>query len=88
MIVHNLNVMSAIGTPDKADTPLIVYADTVLTGPIAAQGFQSVSWRQPQITQAMSRVQLFELSARDPLNRLPATYRLPIKEGPGIAAAK
>jgi len=36
MIVNDFDLFSIVVAPDKTDAPLVVYSDTVLTGPVAA----------------------------------------------------
>ena len=45
MVVNNFNTLGAIRSPDKANAPLLVDPDTVLSGPTPLQRLQIVSWR-------------------------------------------
>jgi len=36
MIIDDFNLIGVVVEPYKTDAPLIVYSDTVLTGPVAA----------------------------------------------------
>jgi hypothetical protein len=42
MIVNDFDVVGVIVKPLKANTPLVVYADAVLSPPIAAEFFKPV----------------------------------------------
>jgi hypothetical protein len=67
MIIHNLDLMCA-GFPSKANPPLIVNAEAILTGAPTFQRFQSVSRRHRHILQSNGRVQLQQLSPGRSLN--------------------
>jgi hypothetical protein len=64
MIVNDLNVIGIAATPQEAYTPLITNADTVLTFTVALQCFQAIPWRNHQILQGASTVQVQQLSPR------------------------
>ena len=51
MVVNNLDVRSAILSPNKADSPLPVDADAVLPLSIILQRFEPVSWRDLQVVE-------------------------------------
>ena len=42
--------------PGEADPPLVVDADAVLAGAVAAQLLQPVAWRHPQVVDALSGI--------------------------------
>jgi hypothetical protein len=45
MIIHNFDVVSIAISPFKADPPLVVYADAVLTSPAAGQFLKTIGRR-------------------------------------------
>jgi hypothetical protein len=49
MIINNLNVKCIGPSPAKADPPLIVNADAVLSLSFSLEGLQVVSWRGSQV---------------------------------------
>jgi hypothetical protein len=51
IVVDNFNVISCTLTPCKANPPLIIDADAVLSLPVAAQLLQPITRRLLQITQ-------------------------------------
>ncbi len=58
MIIHNLNIDGPVALgPFKADSPLVVYANTELAGSVALQGFKSVTWWIPKVNEAYRRIQ-------------------------------
>jgi len=65
VVVNYLNVKRIAIAPNETDAILIVDAYTVLTLPIAFQSLKVIPWKDRQITQAMSSVQLHKLSLRD-----------------------
>ena len=57
MIICNLDIISVSGLPFEAYSPLIIDADTVLTGPIPSQLFQMISRWDAQVLQRSGIVQ-------------------------------
>jgi hypothetical protein len=64
MVVYNLNVVRVAVSPDEAEPPLIVDADTVLPGSITYQRLQVIRRRLPEILQLERRRQRAHLAAR------------------------
>src|SRR5438552_15048404 len=62
MVVGNLNVMGVAVAPAKADAPLVVDADAVLTFAIPDKFFQSIAWRHTEVLQRFRRIKESELS--------------------------
>jgi hypothetical protein len=74
MIVGDFDVPCCAVVPHKAEPPLIVDADTVLTLTISAQNFQTVARRRAEIVELTRGIQRQKLRA-DPalkLGRKPA----------------
>lgn len=70
VIVDYLNrFWSTIG-PNEADTILIVDPYAVLTRPFATQGLNPVTWRDTEVIQMGSGVELLKLEQRSPLQLL------------------
>lgn len=57
MVICNLDIMGISGLPFEADSPLIIDADTVLTGPIPSQLFQMIARWDEQVLQRSGIVQ-------------------------------
>jgi hypothetical protein len=76
VVIHNLNVLSASIRPAETYAELIINADAVLAGPITPQGLQSVAWRNTEVFESPSDLELPKFSARhdsdagEPLNLL------------------
>jgi hypothetical protein len=51
MVVHNLNVVCIPRAPAKADSPLIVDANAVLSLSVSLELFQVISWRDSEVTE-------------------------------------
>jgi hypothetical protein len=49
MIVRDFDFVRIATTPNKADAPLVVNANRILTSPIAFQLFETISGRRPQV---------------------------------------
>jgi hypothetical protein len=81
MIVGDFDVPRCAIVPHKAEPPLIVDADTVLTLTISAQDFQAVARRHAQIVELTRGIQQQKLRAKAALNlrRKPA-HRMACKD--------
>jgi DNA-binding NarL/FixJ family response regulator len=66
VVVRDLNVLWPGVGPPEADPPFLVHPDAVLTRAIAAQLFQPVSRRHPQISQYLCSVQHRQLPPISP----------------------
>src|SRR5437588_12688305 len=58
VIVDDFHVVAMTFAPDKADAPLIIDSDRVLSFPISSQGLQLVPWRLSQDPQFCRGVEL------------------------------
>jgi hypothetical protein len=67
MIVDDLDVEAVPVAPEKADSPLIIDADAVLSRAFAFQCLEAVSWRNPEVGKGFGGVQHDELSKSDPM---------------------
>jgi hypothetical protein len=56
MVIHDFHIVRMTFSPAKADTPLIVDADAVLSAPFAEQGFQAMGWGNSQVLQGNRRI--------------------------------
>jgi hypothetical protein len=88
MIIHDLNVIRVCFSPNKAETPLIVDPDAVLSSSIAVQQFQPISRRSSQVPQLHGAIQLPELSTGNLLDSAKAANRLPTVKTFGLRTAE
>jgi hypothetical protein len=78
VIIHNLDFVRIAVLPDKADSPLIVDANTVLTLTVAVERFQPIAGGRREVAEFRSSIQLPQFPLSDPLegpkpiNALPA----------------
>ena len=86
MIVNDFHIVRLTLIPLKADSPLIVDANTVLTAPCAMQGFEAVSGGNAEVVQPACDLQLAELSPGDGFDVDEATDADAIGERLGIGA--
>lgn len=86
VVVHDLDVRWPDISPYKADTPLVIDADTVLTLPIIFQGLQVISRRRLQESQRLCGVKLCELSLGDVRQRFEPTRTLALVQRQGVLA--
>ena len=91
MIVNNFYVGALSITPAKAYTPLIIYADAMLTRSFPLQPFQAIRWRNAQIIKALRGVKHPQLPTCESLNlvwqaagnvAMPDAFSLLIGEAP------
>jgi hypothetical protein len=75
MIVHNLHVVGVAFVPDKANPPLVVDSNAVLSLPITFQRLQAISRRGSQVTEFNGRIQLAQLPKRHSLKASEASDR-------------
>ena len=68
MIIDNFYVGAMSIAPAKADTPLIVYTDAMLTRAFALQPFQAIRRWNAQIIKALRGVKHPQLPTRKSLN--------------------
>jgi hypothetical protein len=64
MIINNFDVVRVSFSPLKADTPLLIDTDAVLTGAATCQLLKMVCRRDAQIRQRLGSVKNLELSSR------------------------
>jgi hypothetical protein len=88
VIVHDLNIVCIPFTPNEAETPLVVDSDAIFPCSVAVQSFQAISGRRNQVSQFRGAVQLPKLPARDMLDGLKASDRLPMVKSPGFGGAE
>ena len=67
MVVDNLNLIRIPVSPPKANAPLIVDANTVLTGAISFQLFKSIARRDSQVVKLLGGVYESELPQHRPM---------------------
>jgi hypothetical protein len=65
VVIHDLNVCWSSLGPSKANTPLIIDANTVLAGAVAFQFFQTIAGRGPQEFESFRCIELGHLSSGD-----------------------
>jgi hypothetical protein len=91
MIIDNFDFGALSIAPAKADTPLIVYADAMLTRAFALQPFQAIRRWNSQIIKALRGVKHPQLPTRESLNlvwqaarnvAMPDAFSLLIGEAP------
>ena len=65
VIIDDLDLFRSSVCPLKYDSPLIVYADRMLSCEISPQRFQAISWRSGEIAQQDGTVELHQFAASD-----------------------
>jgi hypothetical protein len=68
MIVDDFNLLGSAIAPDKANSPLVVDADAVLSGPPSLQRFEAISRRSRQVCQLFRIVDLPQPTLCNPLD--------------------
>src|SRR5213594_666749 len=89
MIIHDFNVVSVSAFPSKANPPPIIDPNTMLSGPVTFQRFQSVTWRRAEIVDPSRLIQHQQLSPCYSLDiRRQPSSRLVIKQPLSFAAGE
>lgn len=70
MIVHNLNVVCVIFSPDETDSPLIIDPNAVLALTIPSESLKTISRRNSKILKLFGCVKVKQLSPCDTLKEL------------------
>ena len=68
MVVNNFDLPGVASTPDKTDTPLVVYTQAIPSSPITSQCFQSITGRHPQVIELNGGLDRQELRPCSSLN--------------------
>jgi hypothetical protein len=68
VVVDEFDIFRTSISPDKADPPLGIHPDAVLTPTISGQPLQPVPRRDPQILDILRRVNQLEFAQRRPLH--------------------
>jgi hypothetical protein len=75
MVINNLDVRALSFAPDKADSPLIVYPDAMLTGALAFQRLEAIPGRNAQVVETLCSVEHPQLPTREGLKLARQTAR-------------
>lgn len=84
MVVHDLDIFRSGFRPAKANSPLVVNANAVLTGAIAFQGLKAVAGRYSQVSETSGDLELPHLASRDGSETREATDADTCGEGFGV----
>ena len=63
MVINNFHIECIAFAPMEADSPLIIYPHTVLSGSFPAKYFQSIGWRNTQVIKRSGVVDHSKLSS-------------------------
>jgi hypothetical protein len=89
VIVNEFDIVCIAALPPKTYTPLVIDANTVLTGAIGFQLLQAIAGRRPQIVERLGGVDHGELPQHDALQGARKTpYVLAKKEPFRVPVAK
>jgi len=84
MVVCYFNVISVPIFPAKADSPLIVDPDAVLSLAIALQGLDPVARRDSEVFQMLGPMKVQELTSCNPFDRTKLRHVIIIEQRPGF----
>jgi hypothetical protein len=88
VIVDNLDIVRVSVLPPKADAPLVVDANAVLTLSVTAQRFEPIAGRDAQVLKRACSMQVQELSPCLPLDRAKPGDEFIVKEPGRVAVIK
>lgn len=80
MIVADLDLVGVAANEPKADTPLIVHGDGVLTLPVTLERREAIAGWHFQVVQVRRQVDVFQFSCGSPGNIGGKARRLPRRE--------
>jgi hypothetical protein len=88
VIVHDFYVVAVTVAPDKADAPLVVDPDRVLTLSLSSQGLQSIARRRSQDSQLSRGVKLQQFAQGHSFDGTEALAVMIVKEILGLPREK
>ena len=68
MIVNNLDLRWSSVCPHEADPPLVINSDAVLSGTVALEGLEPISWRDTKIVKDLCGPHLAKLAQSNRVN--------------------
>jgi hypothetical protein len=81
VVIHDLDVPCLTFAPTKANPPLIINADAMLTASVSLQAFEAVAWRDLKVIDLLCRVDGKKFGSRTALNLVGnAPNRVPNEE--------
>jgi hypothetical protein len=80
VVICDLDFICIALPPDKADSPLIVDANTVLTLTVAVERLQPIAGRRREVAEFRSSIQLPQFPLSDPLDGPKSLNPLPAVE--------
>ena len=88
MKIHNFDIVRIATLPSKANPPLVIDTDAVLTQPVVFQHFQFIAGRLPQILKGSGAMQVEKFAPRLPFEGLKTGNSTIIKESGGVATSE
>jgi len=88
MIIHDLDFKGVPLAPRKANPPLVIDADAVLTFPIAFEAFQAISWQRRERPEIRRGVEHVEFPKSLALDGLETANGYSMEEAPGVSASE
>jgi hypothetical protein len=79
MIINDFHAESVVAFPSEADAPLVIDANTELACTVPLERFQAIPRRRSQVLQPSRRIEDFQLSPGNPLNRPESPYQAVIE---------
>ena len=86
MIVHNFHVMRFALPPDEADSPLMIYPNTMLSNPVSFESLEPVARRNSKILKTGGRIEIDQLAASYAFDRVESGHHFIEKQGPSVPA--
>jgi hypothetical protein len=88
VVINNLNSMGTGIAPVEADTPLVIDPNAVLTGSLAFEQFQPVSWWNAQVLKRGCDSKLQQLATSPLLDGFEPLDANTVGEGLGVRTAE
>jgi hypothetical protein len=81
VVIDDLDIQHVSILPAETHTELVVDADAVLAGPVAFQGFQSVTGRHAQEVECGGGVELHKLASRHRFDVHEPSHTIAVEQG-------
>jgi hypothetical protein len=88
VIIGQFNVVGVPVFPSKADAVLIVHSNAMLPHAAALQGFQTIAWRRPEVSERARPMQQSQAAKRHARDARPSPRSFPVKQFLSVTIAE
>jgi len=88
VIVHDFDIKRVAVNPPKANPPLVVHADAVLTGTVTFQRLKAITGQRPKVIKPRRGCEKLKLTPRRPFEIFESSNNLIAGQPLGVAATE